>query len=159
MSRPLSDYPVYEPLTKDELRGRLADFFGLFQMYADALRIDLADIQCNEDNVMEIVERVDKRKVYFRVFYGKEMSERNEAALYCFWILKLAPFYNTANKNRRINVSFAAFLFLRMVSYICVKENHAAAITRRYLVDLLYAFAYRDLSKEAIMAIAETFLT
>jgi hypothetical protein len=120
--------------------------------------ISKKDVVCNKDNILEIIERVDKRKVYFRVFYGKNMSERNEASLYCFWILKFSPLFNLKEPSHRINIGFAAFVFLRMLSYICQKEGRKITVSREYLRDLVYAFAYRDMSKEAIMALAETLL-
>jgi hypothetical protein len=113
----------------------------------------------NRDGVLiDIVERVEKRRVYFRVFHNIVMSERNEISLYCFWILKLAPFFNPQDPNDYVNVRFASFLFLRMVSRVGRKAQSRKSISREYVQNLYYAFLYQDISKEAIMLAADTLL-
>jgi len=158
MSLPLSQYTTYVPLDNIEWTKKVRELAKCFKLYLGLVGIDKNDVIVNMDNILEIIDRVEKRRVYFKVFYDKEMSEKNEASLYCFWILKLAPFTNTKNKNHRINIAFATHLFLRMITYLSVKSQHRITISKDYMQSLLYAFAFRDLSKESIMALAETLL-
>jgi len=158
MSLPLNQYTQYVPLDNNELPIKLGELASIFTLYLKTVGIDQNDVIANTDNILEIIERVEKRRVYFKIFHKIDMSERNEASLYCFWILKLSPFTNLKTPNHRINIAFAAFLFLRTVTYLCVQASHKVIISEDYLKDLLYAFAVRDLSKESIMALAETLL-
>ena len=112
MSLPLVQYTTYVPLDRIEWTTKVRELAKCFRLYLALVDIDQNDVIVNMDNILEIIDRVEKRRVYFKVFYDKEMSEKNEASLYCFWILKLAPFTNTKNPNHRISIAFATFLFL-----------------------------------------------
>ncbi len=154
----LDDYREYMPLSAEETSEELTELENLFAQFAKENNFDTTQIDYNKKSLIEIIHRVDKRKVYSKVFYGCEISERNQAAILCYWILKFLPFYNRQD-GRNVNIWFAVFLFLRAVTYAgkdieqitCLRKN------QQYLKDLFYAFQYRHLSKEAIMAIAETF--
>jgi len=159
MSELLGYYPNYVPLTYPEKYERVKGLFRIFEDYAEKHGMSAHDIRYNKDSLFEIVDRVDKRKVYFRVFYEKVkegMSERNEAALYCFWILKFAPFFDATCPNMPINVDFAAYFLLKSIQYDCMKRGVRKVLPNKYIDDLKYAFRFRDISKESIMAIAET---
>jgi len=45
-----------------------------------------------------------------------------------------------------------------MLIYVAAKTNRKVNLNRELLKNTFYAFRYRDLSKEAIMALAESFL-
>lgn len=159
MSLPLGGYPLYVPLTPAERYERFYEITGRLREYADkAGTFNYADLLCREKVLFDIIERVEKRRVYFRVFHGITISEQNETSLYCFWIAKLAPFVDRKNPDHPVNALFASFLFLRMIDEICYKTRRPVAIDRQYAENLVYAFIYRDLSKEAIMAMAEAML-
>ena len=161
MSKPLTYYPQYVPLTYMEKYDKIQGLFRLFDDYAKNSGQDAHNIDYNKDSLFEIIDRVDKRKVYFRVFYKKVtsgMSELNEAALYCFWILKFAPFFNTTAPNMLINVDFAVHFFLKCIKYYSIKRGKNLVLTDNYVDDIKYAFKFRDISKESIMAIAEALL-
>jgi len=152
----MSDYIEYVPLDPSEMRTKADQLARMFRSYAtEAANINLDDVKCSKDGLLEIIERVEKRRVYFKVFYGLEMSERNEASLYCFWLLKLAPLFYLKNPSYHINAAFALHLFLKMITYASPKK---VAIPTRHIEHILYAFKFRDVSKESIMAIAETIL-
>jgi hypothetical protein len=156
MAKPLSYYREYEPLSHDEVSELADGLLRIFDSYTEHVGISGHDIVYSKGDLSEIVERVDKRKVYFRVFYGKEMSERNEVSLYCFWILKLSPFFDVSNPDIRVNVNFAIYFLLKLIQYISMKSGKRITFTHEYVVSLKYAFAFRDISKEAIMAMVET---
>jgi hypothetical protein len=159
MPKPLAYYPNYVSLTYPEKYERVMGLIRILNDYAQKHGLSAHDIKYNKDSLFEIVDRVDKRKVYFRVFYEKVkegMSERNEAALYCFWILKFAPFFDATNPNMPINVDFATHFLIRSIQYDCIKRGVYKVFPNKYIDDLRYAFRFRDISKESIMAIAET---
>jgi hypothetical protein len=100
------------------------------------------------------------RKAYFHVFYdGKVMSEQNEMSLFCFWILKLSPFFDAAQRNKDINATFAVYMFLDMLTRVNSARKRKTVFNSDYVNNLRYAFVYRDISKEAIMLAADTFLS
>jgi hypothetical protein len=156
LSLPLGRYPEYVPLTAIESYDKLNKIQKRFGDFAKAM--GYSDVVCRKKVLLDIIERVEKRKVYFRVFHGIIMSERNEISLYCFWILKLAPFFDRQNPDRQISARFALFLFLKMIDRIRYKINRTGDIDETRVNNLFYAFLYQDISKEAIMLAADTLL-
>ena len=156
MSLSLGQYRQYVPLAPNEKYARLNELRALFNEYAQSS--DCRGVVFRKEVLLDIIERVEKRKVYYRIFHGKVMSEQNEAALYCFWILKLAPFFDGHAPNRYINVLFAAFLFLRVADRVGRRMSRRVKVSGKYVQNLFYAFLYRDISKEAIMGLAESLL-
>jgi hypothetical protein len=57
-----------------------------------------------------------------------------------------------------VNAVFAAFLFFKMVKLVGHRMKRHINFTPTYIHNLLYAFLYRDISKEAIMLEADAFL-
>lgn len=57
-----------------------------------------------------------------------------------------------------MNLVYALALFTRVVNYTADKFSVKANFTKRVVDHLIHDFAYRDLSKEAIMAIAESLI-
>jgi hypothetical protein len=157
LSLPLGGYSQYVPLAPAERYRRACWLRGLFHEFA-AQYPGLGDVLCRNDVIFDIVERVEKRRVYFRVFHGLVLSERNETALYCFWTLKLAPFVNLKDPGHPTSAVFAAFLFLQMLKRAGRGAGRPVSVSRSYAQNLAYAFTYHDLSKEAIMAMAASML-
>jgi Glu-tRNA(Gln) amidotransferase subunit E-like FAD-binding protein len=79
-------------------------------------------------------------------------------ALQCFWIVKTLPFHDIRNSSNSINIFFAAYLFLNMVKSVANKTGKKANITKQIVTDLCYGFYYQDISKEALMRIAESLI-
>jgi hypothetical protein len=130
---------------------------------------------CSKD-VLKTVEQVWKRKVYFKVFHKNvtNMNELKEAALFCFWVLKLHPFYQygRSGSTNKFNTAMALYILINgVIAYVAdmnkkeVKEQSKdpAYKARKYsynlnpsaILDLHYSFQFRDWSKEAIMDLAE----
>jgi len=156
------DFPKFsqpDAATMKRLMDKIPQFL---QNIASVLQIkDANEILVSQEVLYEILTRVEKRRVYFHIYYnGLKMGERNEGALICFWILKLMPFKHDTIPIPLLNTKIAFTFFLNMLYY----EAANAKIKRKVNVksdlynDLLYAFMYRDLSKEAIMALAESLL-
>jgi len=51
-----------------------------------------------------------------------------------------------------------AYRPVNLIHYVANKTNRKVNIKKALMDNLLYAFQYRDLSKEAIMALAESHL-
>jgi len=87
------------------------------------------------------------------------MGELNEGCLLCFWILKFMPFKHDKISTQTLNVKITLFLFLNMITYVASKRTKKTVNKSTELVrQLSYALKYRDLSKEALMMIAEAFI-
>jgi len=88
------------------------------------------------------------------------MGERNEGALIYIWILKLMPFRHNIIPNSELNIKIVYTFFMNMLYYEAAnsKVKRKVNVKSDLLTNTLYAFAYRDLSKEAIMALAESLL-
>jgi hypothetical protein len=118
-----------------------------------------SEIIVNQEILYDLLTRVEKRRVYFHIYYDKKkMGERNEGALICFWILKLMPFKHATIPNALLNTKIAYTFFINMLFYEAAKTKRRVNIKSDLLNNTLYAFQYRDLSKEAIMALAESYL-
>ena len=119
----------------------------------------ITGITIYEETVLEIFERIEKRRIYFHVFYrGCKMGELNEGALLCFWIVKLCPFFSPKIPPDVLNAKIAVFLFNSMLSFIAQKSGKKVCITPEIVKDLYYSLRFRDISKEALMMLAMTLI-
>jgi hypothetical protein len=151
------EFPIFSPLDKETLKSLLSKLN--FYMSGFVTKSGISDLSIQDTIVYDIFERIEKRRIYFHIFYnGCEMGELNEGALMCFWILKLAPFTSSKISTSILNARIAVSIFFKMLFYVAQTKHKKVNSTKQIMDDLFYAFCYRDLSKEAIMAIAETIL-
>jgi len=131
---------------------------GYLHNIASAIGVkDISEIKIYHDTMYEIFTRVEKRRVYFHIYHNEmEMGEMNEGALLCFWILKLMPFHSADIPASVLNTRIAYVIFVNLLKYIASKTNKHVNVKKLLMDNLLYAFQYRDLSKEAIMALVES---
>jgi len=82
----------------------------------------------HKKDIHTLVEQVWKRKVYFRVFHEDVdgTNELKEAALYCFWTLKLQPFYiyGIDDSMNRLNAQLALYI---LIAGILTYTKHMSA--------------------------------
>ncbi|GHV76907.1 hypothetical protein AGMMS49942_17280 [Spirochaetia bacterium] len=117
------------------------------------------DIVTNMEVLLDIFERIEKRRIYFHIFYdGCTLGELNEAALLCFWIVKLNPFSRQNGVANLINAKIALHFLVHVLAYHAAKKGKKINFTDQIADEFLYAFRYRDLSKEAIMALAASLI-
>jgi hypothetical protein len=158
----LEDFPIYGELPREEIDPHARRFAVYFSRWLPHLCRVCHDKKwkCSLVNLIDIIRRVEKRRVYFHIFHPetKGMSELNELALYCFWILKLAPFSVEDEPDSGINTTAAWFLFMDVVYRLAQQNGTTLHINEDAARNLCYAFRYRDLSKEAIMALAESYV-
>jgi hypothetical protein len=160
MANNSNQFSQYEPADEETIAKLMSKLQAYIQNIAGVLRIsNPADIFCREEVLYEIFNRIEMRRLYFRIFHkGTEMGELNEGSLLCFWILKLMPFEHDNFPNITLNVKIASCLFINMLKYVAKKRGRHVNIKGYTLDYLTYAFMFRDLSKEAIMALAESLL-
>jgi hypothetical protein len=152
------EFLAFTPFTLVEINGFLSDFYRYYYDTLSKLKLKKENIVVSKQALIEICERIEKRRVYFKVFYNCKLSELNEACLICFWILKLSPFYSTVSPNIFVNQKIALCTFIRIVTGYAKKTKRKINLRPDLIKDLTYAFRFRDLSKEALMAIAESLI-
>jgi hypothetical protein len=147
------DFPIFGSLGEEAVNH----IFNILQEHLGSLskmlNIDTSKIIISESAFYEAIERVEKRRVYFHVFYdGCKMGELNEAALLCYWILKLHPFSCPGLDSNVINAKIGLCLFTSAIfGYQKKTYEKTASFSSQFLKDVYYSFRFRELSKEAIM--------
>lgn len=164
---------VYDEVTKESrylslheniLMCKSNKLLTQFFKYAEANGLTPNDVIIQRALLPRVSLRVDKRKSYFLVFHDRtRINEVKEAALTSYWILKMKPFMvktdnvEMAHKHSFINEGFAAFYLFSSLTQCAKEKGHKATQMSDHLMhELMYAFKYWDLSKEAIILIAET---
>jgi hypothetical protein len=159
MANKPEEFPIFTPLDDKTVWDRLAKISNYLHNVSDIVKIDHEKIDAAKNIMYEIVERIEKRRVYFHIYHdGCEMGELNEGALMCFWILKLHPFSCNGISNNVLNAKVALCLFMNMLHYHTQKKGMKLNITGAIVKDIYYGFRFRDLSKEAIMILAESLI-
>ncbi|MDR2965597.1 MAG: hypothetical protein LBU88_07460 [Treponema sp.] len=159
MANKPEEFPKFtklDPAVVDKLMGKIPVY--LKNIHSILGINSPSEILVDQDALYEIITRVEMRRVYFHIYHPIEMGELNEGALICFWILKLMPFKHDLISTNLFNVKIAQTLFVKMLIYVAAKTNRKVNLNKELLKNTFYAFRYRDLSKEAIMALAESFL-
>jgi hypothetical protein len=154
------EFPVFTDPDSETMRQLMEKIPQYLHNVAAVLGLKNSnEITVNQETLYELLARVEKRRVYFHIYYNKKkMGERNEGALMCFWILKLMPFKHATISNSLLNTKIAYTFFINMLYYEAAKTKRKVNIKSDLMNNTLYAFQYRDLSKEAIMALAESHL-
>jgi len=151
------EFPVF---TKLDLR-QVTLLCSKFKFYLKDFESSygITNILTKNPTIVEICERIEKRRIYFHIFYNKcKMGELNEGSLMCFWILKLSPFSHNDISSNELNAKIALHLFYRVLIYVARKKGKNVNISAALDSSLYYSFRFRDLSKEAIMALAESMI-
>jgi hypothetical protein len=150
------EFPVFTKLDKRRATLLLSKFKFYLQDF-EATQ-GLAGIKSDNTVMVEICERIEKRRVYFHIFYNCKMGELNEGSLMCFWIIKLMPFSHNDISANELNAKIALYLLNNMLLYHAKKNGKKINISDTINKDLFYSFRFRDISKEAIMALAESMI-
>jgi len=156
MANTPDEFPVFTKLNKRQttlLRSRFKVYLKDFE-----LNCGITNINTSDPVMIEIYERIEKRRIYFHIFYNCKMGELNEGALMCFWIIKLMPFSNQDIPANELNSKIALYLLNNMLLYYARKNNRKVNISDSLSKDLYYSFRFRDISKEAIMALAKSMI-
>lgn len=163
----LETYKTYEALSTDELN---VEYDYLIKTWKTFLEVNAPDLKEGRDyfihrrNLFEVITRMDKRRVYYKVFHNLvEINEFKYVALQCYWINTLKPFMVVNEKSKIYNSPnemFSVFLIISMVRAVFEKvfpDKEFEYPSSRRLTDMVYNFKYCDLSREATIAFVETF--
>jgi len=155
MANKPANFPIFTELNEQEIQARIEKLANCLGNIPAML--DLPDLQVDAKCIAQIIDKVEKRRVYFHIFHnGMEMGELNEFSLYCFWIIKLSPFKHQSVQNNELNAKIAIKLLLNVVRKVADKENKSISISPETIQTIYYAFRYRDLSKESVMVISKS---
>ena len=158
---------VYEPMSQDDMFKLRAELKDDFRTFVDSLDgFDEISVELDEYALCEVLTRTDKRKDYFKVFHETELVNGiKEAAFRAYWILKFRPFTihkpattelpADASDTIHINEAFAIYLLFSAIQRECDKAGRSFSFTDEIIELPKYGFQYWDLSKEAIILIAE----
>lgn len=119
------------------------------------------DVFINKRSLVEVVERVSKRKYYFEVFHSlSHISEFKETALFVFWIVKLKPFTITNEKSKLCASPNELFAFHMVISAFEKVRNETSPANFSYpttamMRDFVYGLKYQDLTKESLILYIE----
>jgi len=156
----------YRYLSEEEARERTGELLRLWdsflQVYDPSLRLD-KDCFIHKRNLLEVIERVHKRETYYYVFHDIDhVCEYKYVALQCFWINSLKPFA-IVNSNSPIysypNELFSFSLILAAFRRVFEKTYPGKAFpptNSRMTEEIIYAFKYCDLTREAMILFVET---
>jgi hypothetical protein len=159
MANKPKEFPTFTQLDRDTIDRMTATIIKYLGNLSAFLGIDTKEIIKSDDVLIEIIERVEKRRIYFHIFYdGCEMGELNEGALLCFWIVKLHPFYHPKINSNTLNAKIAICLLTNAIYYHSDKTKKEKRISERFISDLYYSLLYRDISKESLMILAESYV-
>ncbi len=154
----------YRPLPEADLLKKVNHLMAQFETYCHLHDIPQKEIAVQRVLMPLIFTRVDKREGYFAIYHNQtKINEIKQAALVVYWILKLRPFMYTGvspalvKQFRRINEGFSMYYLFGVIKACAKTLNHDFKRPSDELVDeLMYAFSYWDISKEAMIQIAET---
>ena len=152
------DFPVFSCVEKHTVEKMSVKLIKLLENLSSVLHINTTEITYSERMLIEIFERIEKRRIYFHVFYnGCDMGELNEGALLCFWVAKLQPFYHPKFDTTKLNAKIAVCLFTNVIYFYSDKIKQERRVPAKFINDLYYSLLYRDISKESLMILAESF--
>lgn len=163
----LSQYKTYEDLSIDEFNK---EYDYIMKCWDNFLAANAPDLKSGKDyfvhkrNLFEVIRRVDKRRVYYKVFHDlTKINEFKYIALLCYWINTLKPFMVVDESSSIYNAPnelFSVYLIISMVRgvygkvYVGQKFKYPSS---RRITDMAYNFKFCDMSREATIAFVETF--
>lgn len=157
----------YVDLTTEEIQIQCDQFVQMWELFLKAEKENATygkDYFIHEKNLVEIIRRCDKRRVYMAVFHDlNDMCEYKAVAIEAFWIITLKPIM-VVNPKLGIyscpNEMFALYKILSVIRMAYEKENPGkpfAYPSRKRIKDILYDFKYCSFSREAMISFVETF--
>lgn len=149
-------FPVYKTISKSSANAEIDALLQYLSIKCNDAKVDVSDLHFEERSLLEIFDRVAKRRIYCHIFHeDMEMGELNEAAIICYWLLKLRPFVSLSRGAADVNGYFALCLAIDTARVYAKKIGKPLALENN-LVEMIkhlhHAFVYRNLGHEAISA-------
>jgi hypothetical protein len=160
-SNNIDDFPVLDELDESVYAAKEKQLLDELERCSPNMGVDWNNVRYSKERFRRVIDMVERRRIYFHVFHnGMNMGELNEACLLSFWILKLYPFFDVNDPDCNVTLVFALKLFTNAVSYTANKRDpkQRANLSHDVMSHLIHAFIFRDLSKEALMALAESLI-
>jgi len=112
----------YLPLTASEINQEIKELELVWNNFIEKYeRTPYKEFLLNKEDLIEIIERVNKRKKYYYYFHdidNDNMSEYKEVALKSYWIIKFRPFHmknRLSNLYEYVNEQFALYLIFSIL--------------------------------------------
>ena len=159
ISTDINDFPIFGVMDESIYAALEDQLLDELKRCSPGIGVKWGNVRYSKQRLRCVIDMAERRRIYFHVFHGgMSMGELNEVCLLSFWILKLYPFFDIEAPDININLLFALRLFTNTILYIANQRGHKTNISEDIVNHLIHAFTYRDLSKEAIMAIAESLI-
>jgi hypothetical protein len=147
-------------ITDEQYDQKLERLEDSYKAFLRCFQFDESIVDKNMLDLADIIQRVEKRRVYFCVFHDMVINEVKEAALIAYWVLKFKPFYFKREKRdskryRHINEKFAIYMIfsaLHEVGRISINNKKINS----YYSYLLYSFRYRSFTIDSMLVLAES---
>lgn len=163
----LKEYKSYEDLSQEEFDKEYDYIMKCWEKFISINSPGLCagkDYYIHKRNIFEVIRRLDKRRVYYKVFHNlTDINEFKYIAIQCYWINTLKPFMVINDKSPIYNAPnelFSVYLILSMIRGVYDKiypgEKFVYPSNKR-ITDVAYNFKYCGLSREATIAFVETF--
>lgn len=161
----------YTELSNEELQVLWDKHRKLIHNFMDDNGYNKENVFVNESSMLSVIVKVDQRRKYFQYFHKLDMSEVKEVALNAFWIMKLKPLSFTKSGSSKSQESAYQSLNEKLAFYYIIKALRAVAksvnkkrqvgemldsLPKAYIDEVIYAFTYRDISKESLILLVES---
>jgi len=162
------EFSFYQPPKDNYFQEQTTQLLESAKEYLDTSTISRDRLECNPKTLSNVAERVHKRFKYLEYFHnGMIPSEYKVIALNMYWIAKLHPFWiqplpgdddDQVSIIAQINERIAVYLFMRIVGELNFSlYKKAPNLLMDYADELLYSLRYRDISKESLYLMLDSF--
>ena len=163
----LNEYTSYTDLTNEDLNEEYSYIIDCWERFisdnSPGLQVN-KDYFIHEKDLFEVIRRLDKRRVYYKVFHDLlEINEFKQVAIQCYWINTLKPFMVVNEKSpiyNSPNELFAIYLIISVIRGVyqdLFPDKEFTYPSSKRIADIAYNFKYCDLSREATITFVETF--
>ncbi|MDR0496732.1 MAG: hypothetical protein LBH42_03870, partial [Treponema sp.] len=137
------EFPVFSNIDKKTIDQMAVKMKSFLENFSSVYKLPAKEVIYKEDVLIKVFEHVEKYRVYFHVFHnGDELGEFNEGALFCYWIVKLHPFYHPQFNTNDLNAKIAICLFINAIYYYSERTKSNKRISRQLTKNLYYSLRF-----------------
>jgi len=150
-------YANYIPPSFEKINGWIIAFKAAFNRVCDDLKIDSSQYIVDVKKMREVYERTDKRYLHYLMYYnGMQMDEIKRLAEIIFWSARLNAITQKSDSNVDESVRILTGIFTATIIGICKRKGYVFGTLDDKAHDyLVYALQYRELSRDALVMLAE----
>jgi hypothetical protein len=162
-----NDFPKWARLSQIKLDFMEAKLQLYVKLICGRIGYSYDNIYWCQKRLYYIFDMVKRRELYYHIFHEfNPISEYNESCLYVYWILKLRPFAYDESNDDDINLKIALRMFSDAVKTGIMMKHKEYVVIPDELENILepcydkleHSFKSHDLSKEAIMLLANALI-